>query len=610
MRTIPLIAGVVLALGAMTAPPARAAGPPPAGPAAEAPAPAPPPPLAPTPLPDRDPVAARLWAAWSAPAAHLADRVSRVHQVGLDLGMTSLEAPARALLLDASAGSPEERALEAVRLAPDLPAARAALARTLIGAGDVRGGAAQLVAAVEAVPRQLDARLWAQATGMRILLGCCLGGALLFLATAAACGLPRLVRDLSMVHDGVPASSRLAIAAVFCLVPAAFGEGVLGVGLACAALAFAYGNLAQRICVGLALAVVVAALHPLLLVAARAEVAATADPVAVAAWTAENEIPDAVDLARVRRGADSNLLAARAMALREKREGRLEEAEARYRRLLAADSSPELMNNGAGVLLARGKTKAAIDLYEKAVQDAPSATTLFNLSQAYGRAIRLDDQDKALSDAQALDPARVHELAATPGEGAANRVVDVPLPARDVAAALDAPTAAARLASELRRRVAPGLAGGSPAATGIAALASVCVGFLLGLALRRLGGDDDTYGAIARLLQGAQGADSATRARELAELRARQARVERVERVGSFLLPGAAGVLARRPLLGLFAVLFFALGVSVFAYRAGVVPDPLALGLLPQLLWGPTVAVLGLGYLVLTALALALGRKS
>lgn len=609
MRRVPLIAWMVLAVWALAPGASRAvgvAGAAPPGPAATAPAPR----LGPTPLPDQDPVASRLWAAWSAPASGLSQRVSRVRQAGLALGMTSLEAPARALLLDTRAGSPLARARAAARLAPDLPAARAALARALFAKGDVRGGVSELLAALRAVPEQLDARLWADATGLRILLGAALGGCLLFLAVAGACNVPRLIRDLGMLHDGLSASSRLALVAAFLLVPAACGEGLLGIGLAFAALALAYGSLAQRICVGLALVGCIAALHPLLEIAARAEMAGAADPVAVAAWTAENEIPDAVDLARLRRDASSSFLASRALALRDKREGRLAEAERRYRGLLAVDDSPDLLNNSAGVLLARGETSGAIDLYKKAVRGAPTATSFFNLSQAYGRAIRLDDQDQALSQAQALDPERVHELASTPGNGAADRVVDIPLAASAVAAQLDAPRAAHELAAQLRRRISPGLAGSGLPASGGAVLASAVIGLALGALLGRLGGEDDIYSGIARLLQGAEGADSAKRARDLAELRARQARMERAAGVVSLVVPGAAGILDRRPVLALIAVLVFALGASVFAFRNGVVPDPLALGILPHLLLAPLLGLLGLVYVAATALVLALGRRS
>ena len=74
-----------------------------------------------------DPVRAALWRAWSAPDT-LDGRVQRLQRAGLSAGIGSLDAPARALLLDSSLGDPLERAEWAVQLAPALPAARAALA--------------------------------------------------------------------------------------------------------------------------------------------------------------------------------------------------------------------------------------------------------------------------------------------------------------------------------------------------------------------------------------------------------------------------------------------------------------------------------------------------
>ena len=64
----------------------------------------------------------------------------------------------------------------------------------------------------------------------------------------------------------------------------------------------------------------------------------------------------------------------------------------------------------------------------------------------------------------------------------------------------------------------------------------------------------------------------------LAELREREIRMERLALLLGVLVPGAAGVLRRRPLLGLLAAILFAGVVSIWLHRHGVVPDPLAVG--------------------------------
>jgi len=46
----------------------------------------------------------------------------------------------------------------------------------------------------------------------------------------------------------------------------------------------------------------------------------------------------------------------------------------------------------------------AVALYERATRVTASAEILFNLSQAYGQAIRLQEQDATLARAQALSP--------------------------------------------------------------------------------------------------------------------------------------------------------------------------------------------------------------
>ncbi len=64
----------------------------------------------------------------------------------------------------------------------------------------------------------------------------------------------------------------------------------------------------------------------------------------------------------------------------------------------------------------------------------------------------------------------------------------------------------------------------------------------------------------------------------LARLREREIRIERLILLLGVLVPGAAGVLRRRPGLGLLASVLFAGAASAWIHRHGVVPDPLVLG--------------------------------
>ena len=75
-----------------------------------------------------------------------------------------------------------------------------------------------------------------------------------------------------------------------------------------------------------------------------------------------------------------------------------------------------------------------------------------------------------------------------------------------------------------------------------------------------------------------QGTDPQLRMARISALRRREARVEKASALASVVVPGVSGLLARRPDLSLVSILFFLAAVSLFAWRGGVVPDPLAVG--------------------------------
>jgi hypothetical protein len=68
-------------------------------------------------------------------------------------------------------------------------------------------------------------------------------------------------------------------------------------------------------------------------------------------------------------------------------------------------------------------------------------------------------------------------------------------------------------------------------------------------------------------------------------------------------------MLANRPLLAWLSVAVVASAGSLWLHRDGVVPDPLVVGALPGALVAAALGVLGLLYLVLLFVALALREK-
>ena len=554
-----------------------------------------------------DPVRAALWRAWSAPDA-LPARVLRLQRAGLSAGIGNLDAPARALLLDPALGDPLERAQLAVELAPELPAAHAALAVELFRRWELLGAMNEMREAALAAREHLEARLWLEATAHDILFGACFGAALGFLGLAALTAFPRFARDLRRFRE-VPGPSAGALAAAIVLTPVAMGEGLAGLGLGLLALALVNGSGWRRLWVMSAGALMLLALFPLLERRAESHAALVLDPVALAAWSTEQGTPTAAELARVARAADHDPLASRALALRLARQGELGEAEGRFMRLLEDDKSPDLVANTAAVRLLRGNVEGSIAFYEQASRASRSAVIRFDLAQAYGRAIRLDIQDLALEEAQSIDPDVLSKLNHRYNGQDGAFVAYLPLPVGPVLERLHDPAATAALARELRHELAPGALGENRGDAVVALWLAAAVGLLLGTGLQRLvGPEEDLYAGIARLLQ-TRGGDSVERMQKLQELRRRQRRIERAAGAVAWLVPGAAGMVAKRPLLSLLAVLSFAAGASLWLHRDGAVPDPLALGALPGVLVALATSVAVVAYLTLLLVALSLREK-
>jgi tetratricopeptide (TPR) repeat protein len=554
---------------------------------------------------DRDPIRAAIWRAWSLPTEDLGERVHRTQRAGLAHGLGNLAGPANALLLDPSFGSALERAEMATAIAPELPASHAALAAARFGAWKPGSSWQAFLESLDAAGRHLEGRLWLEATGSDILFGTLLGTALGFLALAAVAAFPRFARDLRSLRE-LPGPSAGALAASVVLLPAALGEGLAGIGLGLFAFALVNGSWWRRACTMGAAAVLVLALHPAIDRRAERHAALAMDEIAVAAWSTEQGTPTASELARVVRHADGDALAGRALALRMARQGELVRAEERFTRLVD-DSSPfDLTANLAAVRLQRGDLDGAIALYEEAAVRSRSAVVRFNLAQAFGRAIRLDEQDIALSEAQGIDPDILADLNHRYNGQDGAIVAYLPLEADAVLGRIDGSSATPTLAAAYRQPVAPGRMGKSARDAGLALGLSALLGLGFGWLLARLAGpDEDLYAGIARLLQ-TRGGDSMARMAQIEELRSRQARLERFATVAALLVPGAAGMVARQPLLGAAGVGIFACAASLFVYREGAVADPLALGMLPAALVGVGIVALSLLYLLVLAVSFAL----
>jgi tetratricopeptide (TPR) repeat protein len=601
---------------ASSAPSATDAAAPPAGDPAAPPAEAaPPPPPPPVPggverVPDSDRVRTRLLSAWGLRARNLEERAAQVARQSFALGLRSLDAPARALLLDPKLGGEIERLNAAARLAPQLPAAHAERARALWSGGRPREAIASLLQAWRAAQENLEAWLWVRSELAALAVTAAFAAALLYCALAAAAALPRVMRQLRALRADLPSASRLAWVLCLALLPAALGEGVAGGVLGLAAVALLGGSLLRRALVVASLALLVLAIHPLVGHLAMARAALAGDPLVFAAVTSEAGLPSVAETAWLLREAERRPLAARAAAVHEKRTGRLDEAARLIEPLVSPQATPDLLNNAANVRLARRDLDGAIALYEQAARAGASPVVLFNLAQAYGKAVRLDEQDLALAEAQAIDPAEISRLTQSFVQEAPGSTVDLALPNPDAARALLDPADAKALAARMRAVLAPGWFGRgvsqAAALAGVVAALALTIGLALG---RAAGPDADHYSDIARILQ-SRGGDPAVRMARIASLRARQARLERLGRVAAWIVPGAAGMLRARPLLAWLGSTSFAVALAIVAHGASRIPDPLAAGATLAGLAPLALAALGVVYVASLALTFALGERS
>jgi tetratricopeptide (TPR) repeat protein len=586
-----------------------------------------------TPPGPAQPVSDVLERAWRAPAGSLERRVLRTRRTALEVGTWSFDAAARVVESGSAGGAPLERARTAVMLAPDLPAARIALARALWLHGDAPIAAIRAVGgALAAAVRHPEASLWFAGSALYMLATALVIGGLLAIAVAAlACG-RHAAHDAGHLLPGrVPESAGFALLAGLLLVPLVLGEGLSGLALGALAVAVLYGSARQRVVLTLAAVALVAGAFPVMRLAGAALSGLPADPVASAAYSSANGLASSADVAPlVAAAADGDELASRALAIRARQTGALGEADAHYQGLLAlAPDDVSVLNNAANVRLELGHMEAALDLYRhaNAVAPQPSPVVLYNLSQAHGRAFQMDDLGEALARAQAADGELVAGFTALQGATADGFVVDLPLPTGilwrrvlesgrggGVAAGFRAPLLPGRLGRDLETLAAA-----------FALVLLCCTIFGVRLAPSRgcdrcganicprcspENAEGDVCEGCVRLFLHPEKTDRALRLERMTALKRRESRIEKIAALASVVVPGAAGALARRPFASLQGAFFFTLATAAATWSMGVVPDPLVAGAAAPIAFLGLSVLSGLCYATVSGRSLAARRRS
>jgi len=567
-----------------------------------------------------------LERAWFTAGDSLGSRASAARTRAIELGATNAANAARALVAPASRPRGLGEALLAVKIAPDLPLARSELARVHWQDGERAAALGETLAAIAAIPRNLEASLWLLSSLLVIACVVMVAGSLVFVALAGLSVFARAAHDVGdLVSARTPAFARAGLLGGLVIAPVMLGEGVAGLVLSCLALAVAYGSPRLRMASALACALLVVGLFPVARLGGHVLATLDADPVAAAANAVLQDVASRADVELLRSVEEDDELAALALAVRARRVGNDEAAFARYRDLQErAPGNPIVMTNLANLHFRRGEVERATALYEQATEIHESPVLWFNLSQAYARSFRMEEFEHALREAQSLGSAVVEELSAQEDP---SLIADLPIP---VSAVRDRMLAAAQgrdFAEWLRAPLLPGrLAGpwtrlaGALALVGVLALlvatrfdqAGTCGRCGKRICTRCDGTvwNTETCENCYQLFNHPESADAKLRIARLGELRARELRMDRLARLGALLLPGVSGMVARRPDLAFMGILFFGWAALAYAWRGGVVPDPLVVGSAGPLVLVATALAAALAYAAVVVSGLYLRRNA
>jgi len=553
-------------------------------------------------------------------------RANRVRYRGLELGVDNVESASRALIVASRGDGGLDAARQAVQLAPDLPIAHMALARAYWSDGGYREALAETFAGLAAIPRNLEASLWLAGSLLMMLATVLVVGSLVFIVWVGISFVSHATHDVGdLISEEMPTFARAALLGSLLLVPLLLGEGLLGLVLLFFVLGFLYGGSHHRTALSVAAVLIVLGCYPVMRLAGMALTALDSDPVAAAALSVTRavETPAEVELLR---GSDRNdLLAQHALALHVQRTAPLDEALKRYEVLLELDpEDPVVLTSVANLHFRKGQIEEAISLYERAAVLIDSAVVMFDLAQAHARSFQMEQFEGAMSKAQSID---AEDAVLLSHSGDPDFLANLPLPRKGLRDRMLRRARGDAFVQPVRRALMPGRLGQSwPVTAGAFALVALLSLLSSGRyehsstcerCGRRICSRCDGTVWNSEICEGChhlfhrpQATEPELRMARLAELRERETRLEKVALAASLLVPGVAGLLARRPGLGFVGLLLFAWAAVAFAWRQGVVPDPLALGSAGPLAFFLTGLIAVLGYLVVLAIGLAVQRSS
>ncbi|MCH2184682.1 hypothetical protein MK280_02300, partial [Myxococcota bacterium] len=261
-----------------------------------------------------------------------------------------------------------------------------------------------------------------------------------------------------------------------------------------------------------------------------------------------------------------------------------------------------------------GKTSEAIGFYGRARALEESPMVLFDLAQAYARGFHMAEFERTLGRAQELDPESVEEFSAF---GDADFVVQAPFPIELLWHRMFERSRGEAFAQSLRGLIAPGWLGESAThfAGGLFLVFLICLlmagrfqhaGQCSRCGIRICARCDDTMwsnrvcDSCHQLFSRPQGTDPNLRMRRLGRLREREQQIARIHALLRWGVPGAAGMLGKRPDWALVSLVLFWTSAGLILFASGVVPDPLAMGPTATLGFMSLAFLMGAGYWLAT----------
>lgn len=532
---------------------------------------------------------------WFSAGAALDHRATQTRRRALEVGANALDPAALAMI----ASDDPEKAVEhrrlAVALSPDLPIAHMSLAASHWRAGEYRECISRVFSSLLAIPRHLEASIWLVGSLLLMLSTVFVCGSMAFVLAVGASGFARASHDLGdLLSKRTPGFARAALLCAVVGLPVALGEGLLGLLLGVFGIGVVYGGSRHRAVLAMAAVLLLLGLYPILKLAGTALAALDADPVATASLAVARDNAGAAQITLLHEAElQGDVLAARMLAVLALRQGDRAEAQERYTRLFEQEAADPMVLTALGNMAFReGRIDVAIGYYEKAQAVEESAVLMFDLSQAYARAFRMEEFELTMQRAQALGQETVAVLSSF---GDPDLVADLVVPIAPIRDRMLTAADGQAFVDSAVAILAPGRLGETPFHLAGGFMLVLFVGSLLTSRFQHAGGcarcgrricarcDDsmwsaDLCDACHHLFNRPQGTDPQLRMARLQALRSREIRIEKVATTASVLVPGVSGLLAKRPDLSFVSLLFFVSAVVLFVWRNGAVPDPLAVG--------------------------------